>query len=728
LSTKISRLACIREELLEDFGKFPLEIVKFSALMKAAASKIEVDEGKRGETTLLLARGIVDPKTHAQVLPIILELMEEKSVQTEALNHYVRCLFAKALSSIFGKTVVRYRNEAARKIYFENLSSLSQIVLPISMEEQITKLRLIETKNSQLYDGFFTELKNLLKIKWQPQNDFEIKLQQSDIELVAAVKAMEKLSGVEGGKTGYYREDLGICSFFDPWTTDDSETTYWGTRHYPILNLLNIDPPILFFDQLRRGLIARDIAHMFTPMIMKRMERSYEQNDYCAYKILQNPFESEFWKMARHGLREDSRRFEGIDYFEEWNAITGGDFVRKIYSRLESISRFRSQIDLSEYETIADSLALKPKRVKLDVLDLKVLDLMARDALASVSQMAQKTGLSLPTVQKIVRDLEKKANLWPFVVVDTSKFGVTGFLLMVETRTGFTREVAEEIWKVPYCGRVYRIYGRCDLLAYFNIPTGNETFIHEFGNQLKKEGIAKDFVWYRITDFHYGLNPRYYSAAMGEWNVYWDEWGLWLKEYLSSRGWNKAFHYESNDAKVQVKINKLDLQIINMLRMNARCAFADIGHRIGVSGAYVGQRVRRLLNQDVIRPKIATYRIGLDDSVWVVLDCDDDTSRSLVSAFNELPMWQGFSVKGDMIGLASIMYIPTGEVQELLRVFDRYLIESRLVNDYEFHIVEKWTGMRRGVPIHLYSNEKGWLFQRDAYLEDLKKDIASMDL
>jgi len=36
--------------------------------------------------------------------------------------------------------------------------------------------------------------------------------------------------------------------------------------------------------------------------------------------------------------------------------------------------------------------------------------------------------------------------------------------------------------------------------------------------------------------------------------------------------------------------------------------------------------------------------------------------------------------------------------------------------------------MRRGVPIHLYSNEKGWLFQRDVYLDDLKKDIASMNL
>jgi len=162
-----------------------------------------------------------------------------------------------------------------------------------------------------------------------------------------------------------------------------------------------------------------------------------------------------------------------------------------------------------------------------------------------------------------------------------------------------------------------------------------------------------------------------------------------------------------------------------MLRMNARYAFSEIGQRIGVSGAYVGQRVRRLLNLDIVQPKIASFRIGLDDAVWLILDCDDDTIRALVSAFNELPMWQGFSVQGDVNGLTAIMYVPTGEVQELLRVLDKYLVEPRLVNDYSFHVIEKWTGMRRWLPIHLYSNEKGWLFEGRRYIEELKRNMAS---
>ncbi len=726
MSTKTSRLITLRDELVDSFAEAPLGIVKFSAIMKRAAPRILLDEGKRNEITLLLARRVADPRAYVQVSPNLLELMEQNSSRDEAVADYACCLFGKALSSVFVKNVPKYRNEAARRTFFENLATFSEIVHPVSIEEMFSRLERSGTENRHLYEMLLSELKQLLRSKWHSENELEAMLRHSERELDDSTKAMEGLCGFARGDVGNYMEAPRVCSFFDPCTVDDQRTTYWGTRHYPILNSLNIQPHVLFFDQLRRGLIARDVARMFTPRVMEKMDRSYEQSEYCAYRILENPFESEFWKLTRHGLREDSKRYEGIDYFEEWNQITGGDFIRKMFSRLESISRFRSQIDLSEYETIADSLTLKPKRVKLDETDLKILDLMSKDPLASVSQIAQKIGLSLPTVQKTVRDLEARGNAWPFLIVDTNRFGVTGFLLMLKTRTGLAPEVAEELWKVPYCGRVYRTYGRMDLLAYFNIPSGNETFIHEFASQLKRAEVVDDFLWYGITDYHYSFNPRYYSSELGEWNVYWDEWGLWLKEYLSTRAWRGALIGQDEKPTNIVKMNKIDLQLINILRMNPRTSFSDVGSRIGVSGAYVGQRVRRLLNLNVVQPRITSYRIGLDDAVWAVLDCDRDTTRALVAAFNELPMWQGFSVKGDINGIASIVYVPTGEVQELFRIFDKYLIEPRLVNDYSLHVIEKWTGMRRWLPIHLYSNDKGWTFESNRYMDQLKKDLASM--
>ncbi len=685
-----------------------------------------MDEGKRDEVILLLTRGITDPRAYARISSSFLGIMENTLTQNEAAADCVRCLFGKALSSIITENVPKYKNEAARRKFFDDLVTLSEIIHPLPMDKVVAKLARFETEKMWLHDRLIAELDSMISGGWHCENEVEVRLEQADKVLASSLAGMEQLCGFSRGEIGKYREDLRVSSFFDPWLVDDQKTTFWGTRYYPVLNCLNIQPPYLFFDELTKCLIARDVAHLFNPRVMEKMDRSYEQTDYCAYKILEKPFEREFWKVARHGLREDSKAFEGIEYYEEWDQITGGDFIRRIFSRLESIGQFKSQIDLSEYEAIADSLALKPKHVKLDSGELKILDLMSKDPLVSISRIAQKTGLTLPTVQRTVRELERKANVWPFLVVDTNQFGISAFLLMLKTKTGLASDVAEEIWKIPYCGRVYRVYGGMNLLAYINVPFGNETFIHEFASQLKRAEIVDDFLWYGIKDFYYGFNPRYYSPEMGEWNVYWDEWGLWLKEYLSTKAWHRALRSEDECPKLQVKINRLDLQIMSILRMNARHAFSDIGHKIGVSGAYVGQRVRRLLDHNVIQPKIASFRIGLDDAVWVVLDCDDDTTRALVSAFNELPMWQGFSVKGDVSGLAAIMYVPTGETQELLRVFDRYLIDPRLINDYSFHVIEKWTGMRRWLPVDLYQNEKGWLFESHRYIEELKTNIASI--
>jgi len=35
--------------------------------------------------------------------------------------------------------------------------------------------------------------------------------------------------------------------------------------------------------------------------------------------------------------------------------------------------------------------------------------------------------------------------------------------------------------------------------------------------------------------------------------------------------------------------------------------------------------------------------------------------------------------------------------------------------------------MRRWLPMHLFSNDKGWLFEGTRYIEELKKNIASID-
>ncbi|MBS7655179.1 winged helix-turn-helix transcriptional regulator [Candidatus Bathyarchaeota archaeon] len=719
-----SKLNLIQDELFKIFRETPLKLIKFSAILKSIFKKLSVDEGLKNEVLILLCKGLTFNKSFRKI-PKLEQLIIEYESSNEPLLDYAKCFFAKALSNFFNEKISKYKNEAARKIFLRDLSDLTDILHSIPVEKLLTKIESLQfnEKTSVIFMDFINELKTLIDKKWNPDLEVERKINEAQKEIEFYLSKMENLSGFKLGSIGNYQEGLLIHCFFDPWYNDNS--SLWGVSFYPILNILNLQPPYIFFDALRRGLLAREAAHFFTPNIIEKMERVYEQMDYCAYKIL-NDFEAEFWEFARHGLREESKEFDGINYYLEWEAIVGWDFLNKVFSRLKSINRFKSEINFSEYQSIVDSLALKPKHVSLTQEELSILNFLSEKPLISVSELSQKTGVSLPTVQKLLKTLRLKANIWPSVLVDLNKLNITCFLTLLKIKPHVLNELINIIWLFPYCGRIYKVFGETNLLCYFQIPLSYENFIYDYLTILKRADVIEKSFIFKVEEFYYNFNPRFYNASISDWDVPWDEWGLWLKEYLLTKGLLHVIKGRPKEGKRKIKVNKIDLELIRLLRVNARFPFSEIGFKLGVSGAYIGQRVRHLINSQVITPTVASFRIGLDEAVFVTFDCEEEDLTAIKSAFDELPMWQGFKISGDMEGVASMIYIPTGETQELLYAIDKYLIESKLVNKYMIHVIERWTGMRRWLPIELYTDGAGWIFDKNEYLNQLKDEVESL--
>ena len=724
-----SRLASIQDGVSKVFIEAPLGLIKFSALLRGTFKKLTVDEGVKSEILVLLCRGPPFGEECFKRFPELKQLIAGGVGSREAKFNYLKCFLAKALSEFFNEKIHRYKNEAARRMFLRDVADVAELLHLAQPEEMLEKLRGLQL--NERVDAMLSELvgevERLIGERWSPDLECEKAIDEGQAEIENYVSRMEKLTGFERGTVGKYQKGLLVHCFFDPWYVEDERSELWGVEFYPILNVLNVQPPYAFFDALRRGLLAREAAHLFTPTVMEGMEKAYEQMDYCAYRILEEAAEAELWEYVRHGLREESKNFDGINYYLEWEALVGGDFLSKMFSRLKSIGRFRSKIDLAEYQAVADSLALKPKPISLTLDEASILRLLCEKPLISASELSQRTGMSIPTVQKLLKSLRIKANIWPSLLVDTNKFGVIGFLVSLKGRPGITSELIEAIWAFPYCGRIYKVFGEMDLLCYFHIPVRHEKFIHEYLTCLRREDLIEKYFLYKINDFYYNFNPRFYDAEVGGWNVLWDEWGLWLKEYLSNRGWLHALQVgRREEGKKKVKVTRLDLEIIRLLRVNSRYPFSEVGFKLGVSGAYVGQKFRRLVNAGVVRPTIASFRIGLDESAFVVFDCEEETAMAIKSALDELPMWQGFKVTGDMEGLASVIYVPTGEIQELFYALDRYLIEPKLINKHSIHIIEKWTGRRRWLPVELYKDAEGWIFEEEKYLEELRARAAEM--
>ncbi|GEM_PF-1804526 len=720
-----SELELFQDEISKIFKENPLKLIKFSAVLKSIFKNLNVDEGLKNEVLILLCKGLVFNKKTFRNIPNLEQLINEYENSSAVLLDYSKCFFAKAISKIFNEKISKYKNEAARRLFLRDLCELTDVLHPLSLEKLLIKIDKLQAneRTNTLFIEFTNNLEELIYSKWNPDLEVEKKIDEAQNEINVYMARMENLSGFKRGSIGNYQEGLIIHCFFDPWF--DEKSPLWGVSFYPILNILNLQPPYIFFDVLRRGLLAREAAHFFTPSIMEKMEKAYEQMDYCAYKILDD-FEAEFWEFARHGLREESKQFDGINYYLEWEAIIGKDFLNNLFSRLKSISRFRAEIDFSEYQSIVDSLALKPKRIELNQEELSLLSFLSEKPLASVSELSQKSGLTIPTVQKLLKTLKLKANIWPSLLVDLNKLNIKCFLVFLKVIPRILNEVINIIWLFPYCGRIYKVFGETNMLCYFQIPSRNEDFIHEYLSILKRMDLIEKTFLFKVEDFYYNFNPRFYDANIHDWNVPWDEWGLWLKEYLLTKGWLHAIKCKK-EQKRKIKINRVDLEIIRLLRVNARYPFSELGLKLGVSGAYIGQRVRNLINSKVITPAIASFRIGLDESIFAVFDCEEEELTAIKSAFDELPMWQGFKISGDMEGLASMIYVPTGETQELLYAISKYLIESKIVNKCMIHIIERWTGMRRWLPTELYTKDGEWIFNKEEYLERLKEEIEKLN-
>jgi len=705
------------------FIKAPLDLIKLSSILKSAVDVIPLNEGQKDAVIFHLCRGIVELQEYTKINPSLMAAMTSNKIVDKAAKEYGRCILAKALSNVFDASISKYKNLTAKSIFLNDLAEVSEALHKLEWIKDIESFGQGKREIHELLTG---QLKLLLDQDWTPDRELNGKLEEAEAEFFKDVDMMEKLTGFRRGSIGKYVERPEIVSFFDPWYSENRRTKWWGVKFYPILNVINIQPPYLYFDALRKGLLAREAARLFSHKALDKIGWIYEQADYCAYRILENTDEGKFWAFARHGLREESKNADGLGYYSRRESIVGNGFIKEVFSRVNSIGRFRPYINDSEYQTIIETLALKPRMVKLSDRELKIVRILISDPRVSMSTIAQRMGFTLPTTRRMFEELSRKINLWFSVSVDVNQIGLDEYFVLLKVHPGKEDLIINALWDIPYCTRIYKAYGPMSLLVRFNAPFNAEHYMHQFLHQLRRPGLTENYAMCKVQDSYYNVNLRYYDVQNGRWDVHWDEWGLWLREFLFERGWYYVLYEEAmkgKKPKARPKIDKLDLQIINQLVLNSRLPFAEIGRRLGITGVYVSQKVHRLMNQGVLRPIMGSYRIGLDEVAFIVVDCDSDVVKALSVAFNELPMWQGWSVTGDVEGLIAIIFVPTGDIGQLFHIIDRDLVQRGAVRKCWLHFVGKWVSKRRllrWLPTELYSKSKGWIFEGEKYLEKIK--------
>ena len=720
-----------KKTVIDFIKETPLDLLKFSALLKSFVERSPMDEGQKNEVLFNLCRGSCDPKEYSKFNPSLIPDLTHEDLIEHSSHDYGKCLLAKVISDYFEMNVAKFKNLAARRKFLINIAELMG-VLHARTENEI--LSTISRFEPELIQSIMSSYESLVKSRWLPGVELKAKLRESKDEYFDFINKMETLTDVNKDNLERFNEEKELHSFYDPWYTESEDTPYWGVSNYPILNVLNIQPQYVFFDALRRGVLAREAARIFQHQVLSKIPWIYEQSDYCAYRILQEDVSRDLWIFARHGLRCESKEFDGFGFYTRRESIVGEEFLKEVFTRVNNIGKYRSYINAEEYQAILDTLALKPRPVKLLDNEVKILDILTKKPKASLTSLSQKIGFTTPTTRRILEQLNTKTNLWFSVLVDTESLGLSSHFLLLKVIPGKEKLVADLFWEIPYCTKIHKIFGPMNMCIQFEIPIEAEDYLQQYLNQLRRRYLVENYALCKVRDQHYNMNLRYYDVEKDGWNVRWDEWGLWIKEFLFERGWYYVLYEGAKRKKVsksRVKLDKLDLQIINELIINSRTSYTEIGRDLGVTGVYVSQKTRNLLNQGVITPIIGSYRIGLDEVAFLAIDCDEDTVKALTVALNELPIWQGVTVTGNLEGLIAMVFTPTGDIGQLFHILDSYIVQTGVAKKCWLHMVGKWVSRRRmlrWLPIELYSERKGWLFEGEQYLEDMKKSLDSMNL
>jgi DNA-binding Lrp family transcriptional regulator len=644
-----------------------------------------------------------------------------KDIIARASDDYLRCILAKSVAEVYSKITPKYRNEAARKQFFKRLLQITEAAHLTQSSSNVHEVLFPEMPDDVLH-AVNAELKHHIANKVDLSSEYSAKLSLAKQEFRSFLKHHENLIGLSWLESERFQKNLSISSFFPPTLVENENTWRWGSQWYPEEGILNINPPMLFFDVLRRGILAREAAILLSPKNLDTMAAAprvlCEQAEYFAYTSMERKNDKDLWAEARHGLRKSTRfrAHELIDFFQFYEMMVGDSLYRDVWARLKEFGNVR--LTVSDYYIVFNTLAARPGNPKFNKSEMKLLQLLSKRPNVAAGEAGRLLSVSIPTAMKAIRDLTQKAGLRSTIIVDMLKIGLLENLALISTSKH--ADVIGILSRFPYCRQVFRTYGSFDLFCVMDIPIGYLQFARQFLNRMQDRGLVSGFRLLEMRRDLQSINFDHYDISKGRWDIHWDSWGISLREGLS-KGESFAREYSTSAPAHDLQLDRLDLNVLSSMQLNCRTPFSAIARTLGVSGAYVGKKVNRLLQEGVFNFAIWPLKIGSEDWGIVALSCSKETAMTVAHYVRWMPAWRGGFVTGDFEGLLAIVWCPSGELKQFFKAVDDRLVRTgsaqvECLNSIGEWVVARWLPVDPDDPWRLFSEDGRWIFDEQRYM------------
>jgi Lrp/AsnC family transcriptional regulator, leucine-responsive regulatory protein len=223
--------------------------------------------------------------------------------------------------------------------------------------------------------------------------------------------------------------------------------------------------------------------------------------------------------------------------------------------------------------------------VKLDEIDLRILQVLQANARIPILDLAERAGLSRTPCSRRLRRLEEEAIIKKYIAVLNPKFMNLEATAFVGVRTRHSPKLAAKfraaILQLPNVRGCYAVTGGYDYLLSAN---------------------AKDMqsLWrWVMEDLHHIPSVLHTHTSIVMESVK-DEPSFFLRDLETQKGFSMLREQDPS-----VKLDEIDFHMLQVLQDNARISVLDLAERVGLSRPPCSRRLRRMEEKAIIKNYIA---------------------------------------------------------------------------------------------------------------------------
>ncbi|MDG6938901.1 MAG: hypothetical protein JRN39_00630 [Nitrososphaerota archaeon] len=228
--------------------------------------------------------------------------------------------------------------------------------------------------------------------------------------------------------------------------------------------------------------------------------------------------------------------------------------------------------------------------------EVRIVQAMKSVGPRNVSLISRMTGVPAETVRYKIKNQFRQLGIRVHAEVDFRRLGLVPHWATLKFRLGYSPERIWNLFDRLHEAGYLTYYGRMLPQGYYAallaLPKGAD--YEEFLRYLAGRRVLSEFSLDEVVSSrHYSMNPRYFNFDSGRWELDWER----LEREEPART-------EARPAK-EAGIDTYDLLLVKELQKDAMQRVADIGSRLGLSGAvlryHMQSHVEGLIARYVIR-------------------------------------------------------------------------------------------------------------------------------